>query len=223
MNKDTDFTAFCKLLNAAAEVTGAKPKSPDAVKLMFDLLARFSFAQVQGAVRAHFNSDEGRFFPTPTHLIKQIEGSEAERAQVAWRVFLKAIELHGYYDSVRFPDPAFHYAVEMLGGWMRISQEYGNLTTKELDFKRASFCTLYMRGAKVATWDGAAGTRRVSPYLMGFYEISNRDNGYMAAIPPVMEATTHRKSAAVLEAGTTPQTKRNDIAAALAAKVKEAY
>lgn len=193
MNKSTDWGAFCDMMQAAAKVTRTNPPDAAGLTLFFDLLAEFSLEQIQGALVAHFKGPEGKFYPTPSHLISQIQGSSTERANYAWRVLLKALEKYGYYDSVRFPDPAYHYAITLLGGWMAVSEEFMDLSDKELTFRRPEFVSLYQRGERVATFGREHGKERVAPYLLGAYERDNTANGYTDCIPPVVEIATGRK------------------------------
>ena len=193
MNKSTDWGAFCDMMQAAAKVTRTNPPDAAGLTLFFDLLAEFSLEQIQGALVAHFKGPEGKFFPTPSHLISQIQGSSAERANYAWRVFLKALDKYGYYDSVRFPDPAYHYAITLLGGWMAVSEEFMDLSDKELTFRRPEFVSLYQRGERVATFGREHGKEQVAPYLLGAYERDNTAAGYTDYIPKVVEIATGRR------------------------------
>ena len=193
MNKSTDWGAFCDMMQAAAKVTRINPPDAAGLTLFFDLLAEFSLEQIQGALVAHFKGPEGKFYPTPSHLISQIQGSSTERANYAWRVFLKALDKYGYYDSVRFPEPAYHYAITLLGGWVRVSSEFGDMTDREINFRRAEFLSLYQRGERVATFVREPGKEQVAPYLQGAFERENAANGYADQIPPVVEIATGRK------------------------------
>ena len=193
MNKTADWGAFCDMMCAAAKITRTPPPDAAGLTLFFDLMSEFTLEQVQGALAAHFKGPEGKFFPTPSHLIQQIDGTAAERANYARRVFLKALDKHGYYDSVRFPDPAYHYAITLLGGWVRVSSEFSDMTDREINFRRAEFLSLFQRGERVATFGREPGKEQVAPYLLGAYERDNTANGYTDHIPPVVEIATGRK------------------------------
>lgn len=193
MNKAADWGAFCDLMSAAAKVTRTQAPQAEGLTLMFDLLSEYTLEQVQAGIAAHLRSPEGKFFPTPSHIIQQIDGTAAERANYAWRVFLKALDKHGYYDSVRFPDPAYHYAITLLGGWVRVSSEFNDMTDREINFRRAEFLSLYQRGERVATFGREPGKEQVAPYLLGAFERDNTANGYTDHIPPVVEIATGRK------------------------------
>ena len=153
----------------------------------------YRIEQVKQAVEAHLHGSEGRYFPTPSHLISQIQGSSIECANYAWRVFLKALDKYGYYDSVRFPEPAYHYVISLLGGWMAVSEDYRDLDEHELAFRRPEFVSLYQRGERVATFGREHGKEQVAPYLLGAYERDNAAAGYTDYIPKVVEIATGRK------------------------------
>lgn len=191
MDKSRDWDGFCALLRAAAAVTGKKIE-PDAVGLMFDLLAGYTAEQVRNAVAAHLKSPSGRFFPTPADITARIEGDEAERAAVAWRVFLAAVDRYGYYDSVRFPEAAYHYAVGLLGGWIKASEEFGAMSDRERNFRRAEFIALYRAGERKASFAPAPGRLTVAAYLPGAFERDNLAAGFRDAVPDVVEIGTGR-------------------------------
>lgn len=193
MNKQTDWGAFCDLMSAAAKITRTQPPQGNGLALYFDLLAEYPLEQVQAATAAHLKGPEGKFFPTPAHLIQHIEGTSAERANYAWRVFLKALDKYGGYDSVRFPDAAYHYAITLLGGWIRVSAEFAEMTEREVNFRRAEFVSLYQRGERVASFDALPGKERVAPYLCGIFERDNKAGGYLEFVPPVVEIASGRK------------------------------
>lgn len=192
---DRDFPAFAELMRAVADATHTTPPNKPGLMLAFRVLGEYSLEQVQSAVYAHLGSTEGRFFPTPSHIIQQIEGTQAERAEYAWRLFLKALDKYGYYDSVRFPEPAYHYAIEMLGGWPKVSADFSQLSDRETNFRRAEFVSLYQRGERVAAFEPTDGKETVSYYLCGFFENDNRAKGHLDAIPPVVDVMTGGKIA----------------------------
>lgn len=193
MDRERDWNEFLHAIRNAAVLTGKTNLTREALDLYFDVMQDYSIEQVKQAVEAHMHGSEGRYFPTPSHLIQQIQGNSTERAYYAWRVLLKAIDKYGYYDSVRFPDPAYHYAIALLGGWMTVSEELGGLSEKELTFRRPEFVSLYQRGERVATFGREQGKERVAAYLLGAYERDNTANSYTDHIPPVVEIATGRK------------------------------
>lgn len=189
MDKRRDWNAFCDLMRTADEVAvNTKPRSEAALALMFGVLRRFGFDDVRDAVSRHVS--ESRFAVTPSDIVRLIDGSPDERSQAAWRLFLRAVERHGYYDSVRFPGPAYHYAIQQLGGWERLCGELSGLTDRELQFRAKDWRQLYETGERVASWDGEGGKARVPAYLRGFYERDCREKGLPAFVPAAFDAET---------------------------------
>lgn len=186
-----EFAEFAALMGQAAEITaGGKPMSKGAAQMMYNQLRQdLSHEQVKTGIMAHLNSTGGRFMPTIADIRKHVGGTEEERGLLAWQLFKKAFERWGFYDSVRFPHPAFHYAIEQLGGWVRIGKEWHDLTEKEMEFRGKDFIRLYMIGERVASWSNVNGRVRVNPYLAGFYEADNASKGFTQEIPPVVNVT----------------------------------
>lgn len=192
MADKTEFLEFAKLMAFAAEMTaGGKVMSEGAGRLMFTLLREdLTLDEIKTGILAHLKSSNGRFMPTIADIRGQAKGTEDERGQLAWRFFRKTLENHGYYDSVRFPHPAYHYAIEQLGGWTRIGQEWHSLSEKELEFRGKDFIRLYLVGERIASWRAEHGKVKVQPYLAGFFEMDNMAKKLVQAIPPVIDAVT---------------------------------
>ena len=176
-----DWKEFCAVVQAADEVTAGKPRSERALRLMFVVLERYGIDEIRRAVSGHVRRN--KFAVTPADIVQALSGSLEERSAVAWRTFVNALDRHGYYDSVRFPDPAYHYAVMQLGGWERVSRDFGELSEKELHFRAAEWRKLYEIGMRVAAWRETPGKTAVPERLTGFYERDNRERGYLADIP----------------------------------------
>ena len=114
---------------------------------------------------AHFRSPEGRYWPTPAHIVEQIEGKPEDIAAVAWSLVARVLNNGGSYKSVRFPYPAYHYAIEQLGGWTELGDKYDDCNTREAMFLAKEFKQFYLLAGRAgANWD------TVLPYLPGIYE-----------------------------------------------------
>jgi hypothetical protein len=186
VDKQRDWGAFCDLIHAADEIAvNTKPRSEAALALMFGALKRFEFGAVCDAISQHVN--ESRFAVTPADITRIIVGSPEELSLKAWHVFLQAVDRYGYYDSVRFPDPAYHYAVQHLGGWERLCEELHCLSDKELQFRGRDWQRLYERGLRCASWSGEIGKEHVPSYLQGFFERDNRDRGFPEFVPMAID------------------------------------
>lgn len=170
---ERDKPEFAACLKVAADLYGRPPLSTEALKMFFLLLKKFSLAQVKAALQEHMASSP--YMPKPCDVLCRIEGQPEDRAAVAWGMVLRAISRFGHDTSVRFPSPAFHYAVEQMGGWAKLCMR---LTEAELPFRGRDFARFFEIGERCATWDGANGTVKVPAHLAGTCELSNRTNGY---------------------------------------------
>ena len=192
MTYEQDWTQFYQLAEMIARVCFVQRKDreqwEEQVEFLFEMLEEFEFEDVKNAMRQHVKTQ--KFFPTPADITRLIAGSAEERSILAWRCFLQSLDRYGYYDSVRFPDSAYHYVVQRLGGWERLSHEWRDLTEKELQFRRPQWRELYEIGLRVASWGGETGKVSVPKYLCGFYERDNREGGHLDFIPDVIEVET---------------------------------
>ena len=199
MDKTKDWDAFCMLIKASDEVTAGKARSREALALMFTGLSAYTLDQVRDAVSEHIKASP--FAVKPADIVRHLEGSAEERAALAWRTFIIALDRYAYYDSVRFPHPAYHYVVQQYGGWRAMSLEWHDFTTRDLEFRAAEWKRLFEVGMRKASWDDEADKVKVPAYLVGHYEHHNRSIGGKT-IPAVIEiATGERISQSVLEIG----------------------
>lgn len=148
--------------------------SDTVLKAWLRLLAHFDAEQVAKAFDEHLlDPSAGQFVPKPADIVKHLQGTQTDRAALAWSKTLQAIERVGGHQSVAFDDPAIHTAIEDLGGWPAITAT----TYDELPHLERRFCTAYKAHQK-------AGTPH-PPHLAGHAEIGNRTSGRRVA-PPVL-------------------------------------
>ena len=191
MTRD-DWKGFCKLIQAADEVTAGKERSKEAMGLMFRILEDHPLEEISRAVQAHIKRN--KFAVQLADIIREIEGDSGDKSFVAWRIFLKGYERHGFWESIRFPDPAYHYAIEMMGGWMRLCEELNQLqTSRDLEFRSKDWRRLYEIGLTKATWGDEPGKIKVPAYCTGYHEWNNRSGGFLEFIPPVLEIGTGQR------------------------------
>ena len=165
---EQDFTEFSSLMELASQVT-AMPNGKNAKEVtsaLFTFLARYPFDVVKCAVMNHCR--ENKFFPMLADIVRQIEGTAEERAAMAWSLVLKAKKKYRLMKSIRFPNPATHFAIERMGGWEHL---YTYLIDEAEDFKAKIFTTYYLVGEKIATWD------TVCPYFACHEEIYAKEHG----------------------------------------------
>ncbi|MBQ7262843.1 MAG: hypothetical protein IJR14_03895 [Synergistaceae bacterium] len=143
-----DFARFQQLMASAADVTVMpNGKALGRVTLaLFDGLGAFPFEAVAEAVAAHCR--EERFFPMLADIVGRIEGAAEERALVAWALVRKAAARWGSWESVRFPCPAAHWAIDRMGGWRTVADLADGADRRTaLDAER-SFARWYALGEK---------------------------------------------------------------------------
>ena len=161
-----NYKEFCNIMAAAAETVGRQRPSGPALTISFEALKKFSIEQIQAAISAHLSGPNGRFMPTPSHIVEQIEGRPEDRAAVAWALVERLLNaVGGAYESTRFPLPAYHYAIEQLGGWIALGDKYADASPRELQFLSQKFMQFYGIAERSGLdWGG------VPEYLVGIFE-----------------------------------------------------
>ena len=171
--KQEDFTAFARLLTAVADTVGRNRPGHEAIAMTFDALREFDFERVKQAYMMHIASPEGRFWPTPSHIVEMLTGTPQDRAAVAWALVERMLRSNaGVKESVRFPAPEYHWAIQQMGGWIELGAKY-----EECDRKEAAFLGREFRDFYVIAERAHPDWSRVPAYLAGEFEA----NG--AAIP----------------------------------------
>jgi hypothetical protein len=108
-----------------------------AISVWWEAAKHFDFEQVSKALTAHaMDPDRGQFPPKPADLVRQLQGTSADRAMIAWGKVHEAMGRVGAYSDVVFDDPAIHAAVEDLGGWVKMCR--GEIS--ELSYLQHRFC-----------------------------------------------------------------------------------
>ena len=144
-----DFNAFNKLMKRAANLT-AMPngKDPQSVSLaLFEALSEYPFEAVAKAIGEHCKTQ--RFFPMLADIRDIIDGTLKEQAAEAWGVVLEARKRYRAWRGVRFPNPAFHYAIRLMGGW----EELCRVDEDQLYWRGKDFKELYITGVRKARWE----------------------------------------------------------------------
>lgn len=178
--ESADWTKFLSLIREADEAVGARDvRGEKAIALMFSSIAEYSLDEVRDAV-IKFLRKSIRKVITAADIVTAIDGDVKIRSAVAWRLFLSAVRRYGFYPSVRFPDPAYHYVITQIGGderrgWQHVSDNYRELSEQELSFLEKDWRELYEHGLHVATWGDEIGKIKVPPYMPGYYEIKGFD------------------------------------------------
>ena len=163
---------FAAILAELGEVYG-EAVSPVRARLYFEALSDLTLAEVRAAARQVVKASH--FFPKPADLLEAIQGSEADQAERAWAMVLRAMEQVGPYQTVDFADEAIHECVRRIfGGW----PDACLMELSDAPFRHAEFLKMYR-----------ALRRRhlVAKPMPGLLETDNRSKGFVEHIPaPVM-------------------------------------
>jgi hypothetical protein len=170
-------------MKVVADVYGREPLTKEALKMFFMLLLPYDLGQIKEALQEHMRI--AVFMPKPADIILRIECSSEDRAALAWAAVVRAVERLGHGLSVRFLSPAFHYAIEQMGGWQKLCT---TLTDAEVKWRGKDFTRFFEIGERVASWDHEPGKVHVPPYLAGWHEVNNRRGGH--ALSDVIDVAT---------------------------------
>lgn len=181
-----DFELFKKMMKQAESMTiMPNGKDIDCVTFaLFEGLKQYDIEDVRRAVVEHCRTE--KFFPMLADIIKRIDGDTDSKAASAWALVLKTISRHGHTDSVKFPHPAIHYAIQQMGGWRYLCE---TLTNDAVPFRAKDFAGYYTTGERIADWTEASGKTKVPAYLIGAHEANNGKRG-LAYTVTVWDAET---------------------------------
>lgn len=141
------FTSFMRMVSKVTAIPNGKSVD-EMVEALFCMLSEYPLEIVKNAVMRHCETN--KFFPMFADIVSQIKGTPDERALLAWGIVMKAYKKYGLRESIRFPYPAIHFALEQMEGWQEFCK---TLTSENKDFKAKTFSSYYKLGEKVATWE----------------------------------------------------------------------
>lgn len=145
-----------------------------AMSVWWQACENFELSQVRKAMTAHaMDPDRGQFPPKPADIVRQLQGTHADRSLMAWGKVYEAMGRVGAYTSVAFDDPAIHSAIEDMGGWPALCRS----TMDELPFVQKRFCDAHK------AYTARGHTSPHPAYLMGEHEAINRKDGRRIAAP----------------------------------------
>lgn len=134
-----DKSEFAEIWTAAFNMYN-KSISHQTLSITFESLSQYDMTLIRKGLAQHIQSPEtGQFCPKPADIIKQIEGTFAERAAMAWSLVEYGIRHVGAWSSIKFDDPVIHIVLERLGGWVVICK----IKENELAFKQKDFINSY--------------------------------------------------------------------------------
>lgn len=166
---ENDFDQFEQELARLAAVH-EKTLDPDTIAAYFATLAPYPLADITAACRRA--ARELEWFPKPAQIIKLIQGSPTEKAELAWNTLCSLIR-EGSYCSLQVNDPAFAYAIRVrYSDWPRTVETLAVLSPEMMANEAKHFTAIYQRGLSSA--EGSGG------YFIGLFEQANR--GQLSAI-----------------------------------------
>lgn len=133
---DHDRPAFFELLKGVFAYH-RQALSPALVEIYWRGCVRWDFGQVTTAVDALTADPEaGKFLPKIGDITRALEGTHADRSQLAWGKTLAAMQAVGAGTDVIFDDAAIHAVIEDFGGWPKLCRT----ETKDLGYVQHRFC-----------------------------------------------------------------------------------
>lgn len=141
-------------------------------KAWLRVLDGFDVEQVTKAFDAHLvDPQAGQYPPKPADVIRQMHGTQTDRAALAWSKVLSAIQRVGGYSTVVFDEGVIHAAIDDLGGWPAVCAT----RIDELPFIERRFGQAYRAHLKAGS--------PYAPRLQGIHDQSNAVGGYAAQAP----------------------------------------
>lgn len=137
--RPSDLPAFGQLLSDVMAYYG-KDVSSFTQDLFWNACKGVDFEQVRRAFEAHARDPEqGRFPPKVADLVKYLQGTQTDRALIAWGKVAAAMSSVGAYTDVVFDDPVIHLCITDLGGWPKACRT----TYDEQSYLQHRFCEAY--------------------------------------------------------------------------------
>lgn len=135
----SEYPKFLQILAGAHGFYG-KDLSEFAGQVWIEAMKGFELQQVTKALSAHLmDPDRGQFMPKPGDIVRQLQGTQTDRALVAWGKVLAAVSDVGAYRDVVFDDPYIHLCVVDVGGWPKVCRTGYD----EISYLQHRFCDSY--------------------------------------------------------------------------------
>lgn len=166
--KVADKKRFVSFFVACAEVYG-REVGEGALGIWWEALRAYSVEEVEEAFGRHLRSpDVGQFMPKPADVLRMLEGTSVDAAQVAWAKVDKGLRSIGPYASVCFDDPLAQRCVHDMGGWIALSTK----SSEEWPFVANEFRTRY------TGYRSRGESPEYPPRLIGITEADNIRRGF---------------------------------------------
>lgn len=143
----SEYPKFIEALAGVHDFYG-KELSDFATRVWVEAVKGFDLQQVTKALSAHLmDPEKGQFMPKPADLVKQLQGTQTDRALVAWGKVAGAMSSVGAYTDVVFDDPIIHLCVTDAGGWPKFCRT----PYEEQSYLQHRFCEAYRAYANRGT------------------------------------------------------------------------
>lgn len=173
--RPSDIPRFLEVLAGVHDFYG-RELSEFAGQVWIEAMQGFDLEQVTKALSAHLmDAERGQFMPKPADIVRQLQGTNTDRALIAWGKTLQAIQHVGAYASVCFDDGAIHAVIEDMGGWPKLCRTQ----TDDLPFVQRRFCETYRAYAN-------RGEFGYPPKLSGEFDAINATRGLPAQAPKLI-------------------------------------
>lgn len=140
--------------------------SKERVNAYFDTLQRFDLCIIQAALVAL--RERCKFFPSVMEIVEVIDASPLDRSKIAWETITRVIE-EGEMCSIYARDKAMAYAIEAMGGGLKLMDLVRSATVEMWASYGKEFREFYQIGAK--------GLQHPSvQYFPGYAETYNREH-----------------------------------------------
>lgn len=137
--KQADIPKFLEVLAGVHDFYG-KELSDFSGQVWIEAMRPFDLEQVTKALSAHVvNADRGHFMPKPSEVVKQLQGTQTDRALIAWGKVAAAMSDVGAYTDVVFDDALIHLCVTDVGGWPAVCRT----PYDEQSYLQHRFCEAY--------------------------------------------------------------------------------
>lgn len=187
--QNSDKQDFKTVLLATFELYGKPPPSMQTLAMYYEALSHVDIGDVKAAISVHVrDTDEGKFLPKPSDILRGMQGNKATLAESAWTKVDKAVRTVGPYESVCFDDPLINSVLSDMGSWPNLV----NTSGEEYPFKHNEFVKRY---SGMITNPPDSHPKR----LIGLTENNNVSEGFKA--PPPKLIGDKSKAIAVYQAG----------------------
>jgi hypothetical protein len=146
------------------------------IDLYWSALKDLELSEIETALQMHMRDpDKGRFMPKPADL-RGFICRAPKSSVIAWAQVEKAMNKYDAYSTVQFEDGGINAVVKDLGGWPWLCSQNIDEPWTQKEFER--------RYEAYRNYG-----QSLNEPLLGIFEVSNRNNGYLEHIPDTVLIT----------------------------------